>query len=72
MIGQRVVVLEEFEFIGKVYKKGHQFTIIGNDNIRGLDLQDDYGNSIYETRFSGWKFELISKLRDDKLKELGL
>ena len=64
MIGERVVVLEEFEFNGKVYEKGHQFTITGNDDIRGLDLEDDYGNSIGETRFSGWKFELISKLRD--------
>jgi len=72
MIGQRVVVLEEFEFNDKVYKKGHQFTITGDDDMRGLDLEDDYGNSIGETRFSGWKFELISKLRDDKLKELGL
>ena len=27
---------------------------------------------LHETRFSGWKFELISKLRDDKLKELGI
>ena len=71
MIGQRVVVLEEFEFNGKVYKKGHQFTITSYD-IRGLDLEDDYGNSIGETRFSGWKFELINKLRNDKLKELGL
>jgi hypothetical protein len=38
MIGQRVVFLEDFEFNGKVYKKG----------------------------------ELLSKLRDDKLKELGI
>jgi len=72
MIGEIVVVLEEFEFNGKVYKKGHQFTITGDDYIRGLDLEDDNGNRIGETRFSGWKFELISKLRDDKLKELGI
>jgi hypothetical protein len=71
MIGERVVVLEEFEFNGKVYKKGHQFKITGDD-MRGLDLEDDYGNRIGETRFSGWKLELISKLRDDKLKELGI
>jgi hypothetical protein len=40
--------------------------------MRGLDLEDDYGNSIGETRFMSSKFELISKLRDDKLKELGI
>ena len=72
MIGQRVVFLEDFEFNGKFYKKGHQFTITGDDNIRGLDLEDDNGNRIGETRFMSSKFELISKLRDDKLKELGI
>ena len=72
MIGQRVVFLEDFEFKGKFYKKGHQFTITSDDNIRGLDLEDDNGNRIGETRFMSSKFELISKLRDDKLKELGI
>jgi hypothetical protein len=79
MIGQRVVFLEDFEFNGKVYKKGHQFTITGDDNMRGLDLEDDNGNRIGEThpyiigtRFMRNKFELLSKLRDDKLKELGI
>jgi len=72
MIGQRVVFLEDFEFNGKVYKKGHQFTITGVDNMRGLDLEDDNGNCIGETRFISNNFELLSKLRDDKLKELGL
>ena len=72
MIGQRVVVLEEFEFNGKVYKKGHQFTITGDDNMRGLDLEDDNGNRICETRFIRSKYELLSKLRDDKLKDLGI
>jgi hypothetical protein len=92
MIGQRVVFLEDFEFNGKVYKKGHQFTITGDDNMRGLDL-DDNGSRIEnlgsisheemkkigETRFMRNNFEwsqvqivLLSKLRDDKLKELGI
>jgi hypothetical protein len=70
MIGQRVVFLEDFEFNGKVYKKGHQFTIVGEDGMRGYDLKDDSGNRIDETRFIRSKYELISKLRDDKLKEL--
>lgn len=72
MIGQRVVFLEDYEFNGKLYKKGHQFTITGSDGIRGLDLEDDNGNRIAETRFISDKYELISKLRDDKLKELGI
>jgi hypothetical protein len=72
MIGQRVVFLEDFEFHGKLYKKGHQFTVTGSDNIRGLDLEDDYGNRIGETRFISHMYEFISKVRDDKLKELGI
>jgi hypothetical protein len=72
LIGQRVVFLEDFEFRGKVYKKGHQFIITGDDNIRGLDLEDDNGNRICETRFIRSKYEFISKLRADKLRELGV
>ena len=40
--------------------------------MRGYDLKDDWGNCIYESRFISSKYELISKLRDDKLKELGI
>ena len=72
MRGQRVVFLEDFEFNGKLYKKGHQFTIVGEDSMRGYDLKDDSGNCISETRFISSKYALISKLRDDKLKELGI
>lgn len=72
LIGQRVVVIEEIEFNGKVYKPGHQFTITGEDNIRGLDLEDDDGNRIGETRFISHMYKLVSRLRDDKLKQLGL
>ena len=72
IIGERVVFLNDFEFNGKVYKKGHQFTITGDDDIRGLDLEDDWGNCIGETRFISHMYELVSKLRDDKLKELGI
>lgn len=72
MKGERVVFLEDFEFNNKLYKKGHQFTIVGNDDIRGYDLEDDNGNRIGETRFILHKYEFISKLRDDKLKELGI
>ena len=72
MIGERVVFLEDFEFNNKLYKKGHQFKIVGEDSMRGYDLKDDWGNCIYESRFISSKYELISKLRDDKLKELGI
>jgi len=40
--------------------------------MRGLDLEDDNGNRIGETRFISSKYELLSKLRSDKLKELGI
>lgn len=72
IIGEKVVFLEEFEFNGKKYKPGHQFTITGDDDIRGLDLEDDNGNCIGETRFIRHMYELVIKLRDDKLKELGI
>lgn len=72
MKGKRVVFLEDFEFNNKIYRKGHQFKIVGEDSMRGYDLEDDDGNCIGETRFISHKYELISKLRDDKLKELGL
>jgi UDP:flavonoid glycosyltransferase YjiC (YdhE family) len=72
MKGERVVFLEDFEFNNKIYKKGHQFKIVGEDSMRGYDLEDDNGNRISETRFISDKYELISKLREDKLKELGL
>ena len=70
MKGQRVIILEDFEFNGKVYKTGHQFTITGDDDIRGLNLEDDDGNSIGEIRFSGIKWQLLSQYRDDKLRGL--
>jgi hypothetical protein len=72
MKGERVVFIEDFEFNGKLYKKGHQFTIVVDDNIRGYDLEDDSGNRIDESRFISSKYSLISKLRNDKLKELGI
>ena len=72
MKGERVVFLVDFEFNGKLYKKGHQFTITGCNDMRGYNLQDDDGNQIDETRLISHKYELISRLRDDKLKELGL
>lgn len=72
LIGQKVVVVEEFEFNGVVYKPGHLFTITGDDYIRGLDLEDNDGNKVGETRFIRHHYELLSRIRDEKLKELGI
>ena len=72
LIGKWVVFLEEFEFNGKIYKKGHKFRVTGDDDIRGLDLEDIDGNKIGETRFIRQKYEFIDKIREDKLKELGI
>ena len=47
VIGERVVFLEDFEFNNKLYKKGHRFTIVGEDSMRGYDLKDDDGNCIW-------------------------
>jgi hypothetical protein len=70
MKGQRIVILEDFEFNGKTYEKRHQFTITGDDDIRGLDIEDDDGNTISEIRFSGIKWQLLSQYRDDRLRGL--
>jgi hypothetical protein len=70
MKGQRIVILEDFEFNGKTYEKRHQFTITDNDDIRGLSLEDDFGNTISEIRFSGIKWQLLSQYRDDRLRGL--
>jgi hypothetical protein len=72
LIGQKVVVLIEFEFNGVIFKPGHLFTITGDDNIRGLDLEDDNGNKVGETRFIRHHYEFLSRIRDEKLKELGI
>jgi hypothetical protein len=70
MKGQRIVILEDFEFNGKKYEKRHQFTITDDDDIRGLSLEDDFGNTISEIRFSGIKWQLLSQYRDDRLRGL--
>jgi hypothetical protein len=55
--GARVKLLEDVKMHNCTYTKGHEFTITGEDNIRGLDLEDDDGNRLCETRFL--KMELI-------------
>jgi hypothetical protein len=55
--GARVRLLEDVDMGYCIYTKGHEFTITGSDDIRGLDLEDDEGNRLCETRFV--KMELI-------------
>ena len=55
--GARVRILEDVVMHDITYTKGHEFTITGEDDIRGLDLVDDDGNRLCETRFV--KMELI-------------
>ena len=49
MKGEKVVFLEDYTFNGKLYKRGHIFTITGSDYIRGYNLEDSDGNKIHET-----------------------
>lgn len=69
---KRVVFIEDHEFNGVVYKKGHQFNVVGS-SYRGLDLEDDFGNKIYETLFISHLYKDITEVRDEKIrKDLGL
>ena len=69
-IGEIVVFIEDFTFNNKVYKKGHQFKIVGEDGFRGFDLMDKDGNKIYETRFISDKYISLSDFRNIKLNDL--
>jgi hypothetical protein len=60
MIGKTVIFIEDFEFNGKIYKKGHEFKITGDDSMRGLDLEDSEGNRISETRFISSKYRVLT------------
>ena len=55
--GARVRILEDVVMHDITYTNGHEFTITGEDDIRGLDLVDDDGNRLCETRFV--KMELL-------------
>lgn len=71
MIGEIVVLLEDFDFNGKTYHPGHKWKII-NTSYRGWDIEDDAGNRIYECLFIQANFEYLRELREEKLKELGI
>lgn len=74
MIGDKIYLKEDFEFNDILYRKGHQFTVISSDGIRGEDIEDSDGNIIYETRFISHLFrsENLSDIRNKKLEELGI
>lgn len=71
-MGEIYILLEDLIFNSRYYKKGSRFKVIGQDNIRGFDLEDQNGNKIYETRFIANKFMSIKDIREDKLRKLGI
>jgi hypothetical protein len=49
---------EDFEFNGKLFKKGHKFHPVNYDSIRGYDIEDSEGNCIGEVRMILDKFDV--------------
>ena len=68
-IGDKVIVTKPISFNGNRYEIGHIFTIIGEDSIRGLDIRDNEGHTIYETRMISdhYKHYTIDIERDKKI-----
>jgi hypothetical protein len=63
------VILKEDFFFHEQYYKGDIFTIIGEDSIRGLDLQCERNDRIiYECRFIQDKFDYYDIKKDRKKK----
>jgi hypothetical protein len=48
-MGNKLYLLRDVKLMGRDYKRGHCFTIIGNNGMRGYDIMDEDGNKIYET-----------------------
>jgi len=57
-IGSKVKLTKDLKMITKIYKKGHEFTII-DQSRRGFDLQDKDGNKVLETLFIHDQLKLI-------------
>lgn len=72
-IGDTVEFTEDYQFNGKLYKKGHRFKVF-DSSYRGLDLVDADGNKICETLFISniIKHVPISEIRDEKINKLGI
>ena len=69
-VGDRVVLVKPIEMFNKTYHPGHQFIIVGDDDMRGFDLKDDEGNEICETRFVSDCFVSITEIRDRKIDKI--
>ena len=51
-IGDWVVTSKRHESMSGIFTKGSSVKIIGVDPIRGYDIEDEYGNRMYEI---GWE-----------------
>ena len=71
VMGKKIKLGEDVEMIHKTFKKGHVFTIIG-ESYRGLDIEDEDGDRIYECKFIQHHFIPydIKKERSDKINEI--
>ena len=72
-VGDILVVVKEFEFNKRQYKKGDKFKIIGDSGYRGWDIEDMNGNRIYETRMMYDHFNSLNEVRrliKEKLNEI--
>ena len=51
-IGDWVITKKRHESTAGVFTKGSEVKIIGIDPIRGYDIEDEYGNKMYDI---GWE-----------------
>jgi hypothetical protein len=69
-IGDRVRLDEKVDMGYYVYEIGHEFTVVGEDDIRGLDLKDDEGRMLCETRFVKMSKIPLRDQRDKKINKI--
>jgi hypothetical protein len=50
------------------FKKGHIFTIVGDDDLRGFTIEDNSGVTLAETRFV--KMKSIEDIREEKINKI--
>ncbi len=66
-----MIVDVDFTFNNVDYVRGQLLKVTAEDNMRGVDLTDEYGNTIGETRFLKEIRDLtLQELRDIKLKNI--
>lgn len=49
-VGDRVRLKTSLYHNGYNYDRGHEFNVVGNDSMRGIDVEDDEGRIISECR----------------------